>query len=82
MDVVLDAYMSASRAVFILQVPLIGLCLLGCVLIKDRGLQRPEDVKVEQGTTVQLGNAVLVAGVTKAESEKLVAAQAHHQNPV
>ncbi|OTB08457.1 hypothetical protein M426DRAFT_71231 [Hypoxylon sp. CI-4A] len=42
-EVVLDAYMAASRAVFILQIPLIGLCLLGCVFVKDRGLESPED---------------------------------------
>jgi MFS family permease len=42
-DVVLDAYMAASRAVFILQVPLIGLCFLGCIFVKDRGLQSVED---------------------------------------
>ncbi|KAK8108787.1 hypothetical protein PG984_014588 [Apiospora sp. TS-2023a] len=38
-DGVLEAYVAASRAVFILQIPLIGLCLLGCAFIRDRGLQ-------------------------------------------
>ncbi|OHW99630.1 MFS transporter [Colletotrichum incanum] len=47
MSIVLDAYMAASRAVFILQIPLIGLCLIGCLFIKDRGLHSIEDVKVE-----------------------------------
>lgn len=42
-DEVLDAYMAASRAVFILQVPLIGACLLGCLFVKDRGLQPVEE---------------------------------------
>ncbi len=42
-DGVLDAYMAASRAVFILQIPLIGLCLAGCLFIKDRGLEPLED---------------------------------------
>ncbi|KAK7990956.1 hypothetical protein PG990_015236 [Apiospora arundinis] len=37
------AYVAASRAVFILQIPLIGLCLLGCAFIRDRGLQPLED---------------------------------------
>ncbi|KAF7558268.1 hypothetical protein G7Z17_g47 [Cylindrodendrum hubeiense] len=40
---VLDAYMAGSRAVFILQLPLIGLCLLGTVFIRDRGLEPPGD---------------------------------------
>ncbi|KAJ5202112.1 MFS transporter [Penicillium cinerascens] len=35
---VLDAYMSASHLVFIVQVPLIGLCFLGSLFVKDRGL--------------------------------------------
>lgn len=39
----LDAYMAGSRAVFIFFVPLIGVCLLGCIFIKDRGLQRAEE---------------------------------------
>lgn len=47
-DLILDAYMSASKAVFILQVPLIGLCLIGCILLKDMGLQRPEETRLVQ----------------------------------
>ncbi|KAJ5301162.1 uncharacterized protein N7443_006164 [Penicillium atrosanguineum] len=35
---VLDAYMSASHLVFIIQVPLIGACFLGSLFVKDRGL--------------------------------------------
>ncbi|TKA25586.1 hypothetical protein B0A50_05447 [Salinomyces thailandicus] len=37
------AYASASRAVFIWCVPLIGLCFVLCFLIKDRGLVRKEE---------------------------------------
>jgi hypothetical protein len=37
-DAVLDAYMAASHSVFILQVPLMGLCLLGMLMVRDRGL--------------------------------------------
>ncbi|ESZ93315.1 hypothetical protein SBOR_6296 [Sclerotinia borealis F-4128] len=43
---VLDAYMGASRSVFLLWVPIIGFCLCLCVLIKDKGLQRPGDKPV------------------------------------
>ncbi|OAA65381.1 Major facilitator superfamily domain, general substrate transporter [Niveomyces insectorum RCEF 264] len=42
-DAVLDAYMAASRAVFILQIPLVGLCLVGCLFVKDNGLESPQD---------------------------------------
>ena len=38
---ILDAYAKASRSVFILQVPLIGVCFIACLLIRDRGLEPP-----------------------------------------
>jgi MFS family permease len=40
---VLDAYMSASKGVFYVWVPLMGLCLALCLLIKDKGLTRPDE---------------------------------------
>jgi hypothetical protein len=40
---VLDSYMAASKTVFIVWVPIMGACLGLCVLIKDKGLQRPEE---------------------------------------
>jgi MFS family permease len=40
---VLDAYMSASKGVFYVWVPLMGSCLALSLLIKDRGLTRPEE---------------------------------------
>ncbi|KAL4744398.1 hypothetical protein BDW72DRAFT_92968 [Aspergillus terricola var. indicus] len=45
---IIDAYAAASRAVFILQVPLIGACFLLCVFIRDRGLERPKDPNEEE----------------------------------
>ena len=42
---ILQAYASASRTVFIMNVPFMGLCLAGCLLIKDHGLQRPDEVQ-------------------------------------
>jgi MFS family permease len=42
-DEVLDSYMDASRAVFIIWVPMMGVCLALCVFIKDKGLQRQEE---------------------------------------
>jgi hypothetical protein len=44
-EAVLDAYAKASKGVFYLYAPLMGACLLLCVMIKDRGLQRAEDKK-------------------------------------
>jgi MFS family permease len=43
LDVVRDAYMKAIRMVFIVLAPMMGMCLLLCLLIQDRGLQRPEE---------------------------------------
>jgi MFS family permease len=40
---VLDAYMEASKAVFYTWVPFIAVCLIMCILIKDKGLQRKEE---------------------------------------
>lgn len=50
---VLQAYAKASRTVFIMNVPFMGLCLVGCLLIKDRGLQRPDELQ-----TTSLSDAV------------------------
>ncbi|KAE8138310.1 major facilitator superfamily domain-containing protein [Aspergillus pseudotamarii] len=47
------AYAKASRGVFILQVPLIGICFLACFFIKDRGLERPKDPGEEEAEKKQ-----------------------------
>lgn len=44
-DVIVNAYIKASHAVFILHVPLIGLALLCCLFIQDKGLDKPEEKK-------------------------------------
>ncbi|KAK1141476.1 hypothetical protein N8T08_009016 [Aspergillus melleus] len=45
---ILNAYAKASRSVFILQVPLIGVCFVACLLIRDRGLERPKEPGEEE----------------------------------
>ncbi|PLB47082.1 C6 transcription factor [Aspergillus steynii IBT 23096] len=45
---ILTAYAKASRSVFILQVPLIGLCFIACIFIRDRGLERPKEPGEEE----------------------------------
>ncbi|XP_014560816.1 hypothetical protein COCVIDRAFT_88253 [Bipolaris victoriae FI3] len=47
-EALLDAYMTASHNVFIVLAPCMGLCLLGCFLVKDNGLSRKEENKTEQ----------------------------------
>ncbi|CAK7243996.1 MAG: hypothetical protein STHCBS139747_005530 [Sporothrix thermara] len=64
---VLGAYMAASHAVFVLQVPLIGICFLVCFFVKDEGLE-PTDVreaKKKAALQVQTGQAE--DGVIKTE---------------
>jgi MFS family permease len=46
---ILRAYATASRTVFIMNVPFIGICLLGCFFIKDQGLQRPDETRKLEG---------------------------------
>ncbi|KAL1796684.1 hypothetical protein ACET3X_005224 [Alternaria dauci] len=61
---ILQAYATASRTVFILNVPFMGLCLLGCLFIKDRGLQRPDEVteKVEVKKRQDSGSGLVETG--------------------
>lgn len=40
---VMDAYMAASHTMFLLQVPLVGLCLLASFLVRDEGLTPKEE---------------------------------------
>lgn len=40
---ILLSYSKASHAVFILQVPVIGVCFLACIFVRDRGLERPKE---------------------------------------
>lgn len=42
-ETIKSAYMKACRMVFLTLTPFMGVCLLGCLLIKDRGLQRKEE---------------------------------------
>lgn len=46
-DGVLDAYMSAARGVFILWACCIGVCFLLMFFVKDNGLKRQDEKKVE-----------------------------------
>lgn len=50
---ILTAYAKASHAVFILQVPLIGLAFIACMFIRDRGLERPKDPHEEEAIKEQ-----------------------------
>lgn len=69
---VLDSYMSASHAVFLLWVPLMGACLLLCFLIEDKGLTRPEEKSQVQEAS---GSQTEVEIETSGESDVEMQAQ-------
>ncbi|KAI2488223.1 MFS general substrate transporter [Pyrenophora tritici-repentis] len=50
---IVQAYAKASRTVFYMNVSFIALCLIGCFLIKDRGLQRPDEVNMDEEKKVE-----------------------------
>lgn len=58
---VLDAYMAGTHAMFLLQVPLMGLCLLGTFFVKDRGLEYPGDKEQQAAKSQDEGGSVEVA---------------------
>ena len=47
-EVVLNAYAAASHAAFLLYAPAMGICILLCVFIEDKGLQRPSEKAAAQ----------------------------------
>ncbi|TAQ90467.1 hypothetical protein B7494_g1209 [Chlorociboria aeruginascens] len=47
-DRVLDAYMSGMHAIFVLYAPIIGICCIAAVLIKDNGVAEKDAKKDEQ----------------------------------
>ncbi|KAM3079648.1 hypothetical protein ACMFMG_006061 [Clarireedia jacksonii] len=59
---VLNAYMGASKSVFYLWVPIIGFCLCLCILIKDKGLQRPDEKPVVREQEESSGSEVRAEG--------------------
>lgn len=67
-DGIVNAYLKASHAVFILQVPLIGVCLLGCLFVRDRGLERPKEKDEEEQQQRQPENQTESKGA-EAEAE-------------
>lgn len=85
---ILDAYAKASHSVFIFQVPLMGVCLLACVFIRDRGLERPKDQfeieeekrqeeeKRRQEQAQEQAKKRVVAGDSEAQSEQVPESQA------
>lgn len=60
---VVHSYRKAVQMVFIVLTPMVGMCLLGCFMIRDRGLERSEEKESshpKSGTaeSIQLGEAV------------------------
>ena len=57
-SLVLDAYAAACRTTFITWVPFMALCLMLCLLIKDRGLQRKEEKQAVDDSTQDITDDV------------------------
>jgi hypothetical protein len=77
---ILLAYSKASHSVFILQVPLIGVCLLACVFVRDRGLERPkepEEIEEEKRKAEEERDA---EAANVEEPEERVTQEAHGQD--
>ena len=83
LNAVRNAYMSAIRTVFIVSAPLIGLCLALCLLIKDRGLQRPEErAEAEQKKRDEEAKAAELASIGPRVEEEDPPAQEPATNTV
>jgi MFS family permease len=65
-EAIKQAYMKACRMVFVTLAPFVGTCLLGCLLIKDRGLQRKEESEMK-ADIVMGANAAESSGADKTE---------------
>lgn len=77
---ILQSYSQASHAVFILQVPLIGMCLLACLLIRDRGLERPKDPEeLEEEERKSQAERDVEAAVAQSQAEDSEHEQDHDQ---
>ncbi|KAI0478549.1 major facilitator superfamily domain-containing protein [Xylariaceae sp. FL0804] len=69
-DAVLDAYMAASRAVFLVQVPLIAVALLCCAFVRDRGLEPREDREERRNFEIEAAEAEARGGKEPESGEK------------
>ncbi|KAH7313958.1 major facilitator superfamily domain-containing protein [Stachybotrys elegans] len=70
-DGVYDAYMMASRAAFIMWLPMMGLCLLGCVFVRDRGLNPPEEKTTDMVQDEALTDQVPVSDTEMGSTRKI-----------
>ncbi|TLD36019.1 gb [Venturia nashicola] len=67
-EIIKSAYMTACRMVFVSLAPFMGVCLLGCLLIKDRGLQRKEELEAADNIRPEQATENLVPGPDTAAS--------------
>lgn len=70
---ILTAYSKASHSVFILQVPLIGVCFLACCFVRDRGLERvksPEEIEEEKRAQAERDAEAALAESQPVEAEE------------
>jgi MFS family permease len=68
-EAVLDVYMQGIRIVFIVYAPLVGICALGALLVKDTGL-----AEKDTSTTLQVAKAKKTGGVLETSRPDLLVA--------
>ncbi|KXG54659.1 Major facilitator superfamily domain, general substrate transporter [Penicillium griseofulvum] len=76
---ILLSYSKASHAVFILQVPLIGVCFLACMFVRDRGLERPKEPEEIEEEKRKAQEERDTEAATSEYPEEFVDPQTHHQ---
>jgi MFS family permease len=67
-EAIKQAYTKACQMVFVTLAPFMGTCLLACLLIKDRGLQRKEDGMVKVVNKTERQSDVALAEEAKEEN--------------
>ncbi|KAJ5815200.1 hypothetical protein N7474_006977 [Penicillium riverlandense] len=85
-DQILDAYSKASHSVFLFIFPVIALCFLACILVRDHGLERPKDVqeieeeKRKAAEAARDPEAGVTGPVTEPVSEEELPSEEDHVN--
>lgn len=81
-EAVYEAYMAASRAVFVLQAPLVAICVVGCGFLTDHGLYSLEeqDEEIVSGgstreTDVESGEKAAATPNSLSDGSKVVAGE-------
>lgn len=82
-DGILDAKMRGAHVVFIVFAPLIGICLLGCLLVKDKALKgdpKKDEVQEKKESSLAVDLEAAQLKVMPADREKSAIAEVQSMN--